>query len=143
MPRKVEEALIFPKRMTREQILDEIKRVAAENDRMPPGKQRFATETGITESAWAKYWARWGDALLEAGFSPNVWQIPHEEQSLIESYVKLIRELGRFPVVRELRLKRRADPKFPNANSFSRLGPKNPAAARIIDFCRTRTGTTT
>jgi hypothetical protein len=59
--------------MTKEEILDEIKRIAAANDSIPPGAQRFRSETGISESAWSgKYWARWGDALREAGFSPNV-----------------------------------------------------------------------
>jgi hypothetical protein len=95
--------------MTKEQILNEIKRIAADNNGVPPGKQKFHTETGISDSTWEKYWARWGDALREAGFPPNAWQIPHEEEFLIESYIRLIRELGRFPVLRELRLKRRSD----------------------------------
>ncbi|SRR6266498_910430 len=126
--------------MTKEQILHEIKRVAAENNGVPPGKQRFTTETGISESAWEKYWARWGDALQDAGLSRNVWQGPHEEEFLIDSYIRLTRELGHFPVVRELRLKRRADPKFPNASSFARLESKASAASRIIESCRGRGG---
>src|SRR5437588_3328607 len=109
IPSEVEESLIVPELMTKEQILNEIKRIAADNSGVPPGKQRFSTETGISESAWSgKYWARWGDALREAGFSPNVWQVPHQEEFLIESYIRFIRELGRFPVLRELRLKGRA-----------------------------------
>jgi len=81
--------------MTKEQILDEIKRIAAENNGIPPGSQRFVSETGIAASAWSgKYWARWSDALREAGFPPNVWQVPHEEEFLIESYVLLFANLA-------------------------------------------------
>jgi len=126
--------------MTKEQILHEIKRVAAENNEAPPGKQRFTTETGIGESAWGKYWARCGDALQDAGFSRNVWQVPHEEEFLVDCYIRLAREVGHCPVVRELNLERRADPKFPNARSFARLGSKASAAARIIETCRARGG---
>jgi hypothetical protein len=99
--------------MTKEQILNEIRRIAAANNGVPPGSQRFKTETGIGESAWSgKYWARWGDALREAGFSPNVWQAPHSDDVFIQSYIRLIRELGHFPAVRELSLKRRQDSSF-------------------------------
>jgi hypothetical protein len=59
--------------MSKEEILDEIKRITAANDGIPPDAQRFRSETGISESASSgKYWARWGDALREAGFSPKV-----------------------------------------------------------------------
>jgi hypothetical protein len=83
--------------MTKEQILDEIRRIAAANNGVLPGTQRFRTETGISESAWSgKYWARWGDALREAGFSPNVWQLPHSDDVFVQSYIRLICGLGHF-----------------------------------------------
>jgi len=83
--------------VTKDRILAEIKRIARECGGIPPGKQKFETETGIGESSWSgRFWARWGDALREAGFSPNAWQVPHEKEFLIQSYVRLIRELGAF-----------------------------------------------
>ena len=127
--------------MTREHIVSEIKRIAAENNGVPPGSQRFKTETGVGESAWSgKYWARWGDALREAGFSPNVWQAPHSEDVFVQSYIRLIREIGHFPAVRELSLKRRQDSSFPNSGSFKRFGSKRIAAKRVIEFCRKNSG---
>jgi hypothetical protein len=69
-----------------------------------------------------------------------VWQVPHEEEFLIESYVRLIRELGRFPVKRELKLKRRVDSTFPSEGSLSRLGSKAKTVLRIIEFCGARGG---
>jgi hypothetical protein len=137
IPSEVEESLIVRKSMTKERILDEIRRIAAANDGVPPGAQRFKTETGIPESAWSgKYWARWGDALREAGFLPNTWKAPHSDDVFIQSYIRLIRELGHFPAVRELSLKRRQDSSFPSAGSFPRFGSKVIAAKRIIEFCR-------
>ena len=108
---------------------------------MRPGSQKFKTETGIGEAAWSgKYWARWGDALREAGFSPHVWQAPHSDDVFIQSYIRLIRELGHFPAVRELSLKRRQDPSFPSSRTFVRFGSKPTAAKRIIEFCRQKNG---
>jgi hypothetical protein len=127
--------------MTKEQILNEIRRITAANNGLPPGSQRFKTETGIGESAWSgKYWARWGDALREAGFSPNVWQVPHSDDVFIQSYIRLIRELGHFPAVRELSLKRRQDSSFPSSGAFVRFGSKPTAGKRVIEFCRQNKG---
>jgi len=58
--------------MTRDHILSEIRRTARENNGVALGKQRFETETGIKIHDWlGRFWARWGDALKEAGFEPN------------------------------------------------------------------------
>jgi hypothetical protein len=127
--------------ITKEQILGEIKRIAAETKGVPPGARRFRTETGISDSAWSgKYWARWGDALREAGFSPNVWQVGHGENVMVQSYIRLIRELRHFPAIREISLKHRQDSSFPSSGAFARFGSKAVAAKRIIEFCQKNTG---
>ena len=56
----------------REHIISEIKRLAAENGDKAPGSQMFEQETGITRGKWrGKLWAKWADAVTEAGFDPN------------------------------------------------------------------------
>ena len=48
--------------MTREEILNEIRRTAAENGGKPLGRARFERVTDITEYEISKHWARFGDA---------------------------------------------------------------------------------
>jgi hypothetical protein len=127
--------------MNKQHILHEIKRTAEANGGIPLGRLRFFRETGIKESDWkGKYWARWNDAVSEAGLEPNQKTSAYEEELLIEKFVALMRELGRFPVVAEIRMKVRKDPGFPNDKTFGRFGSKPEFAAKILDYCRLRSG---
>ncbi len=100
--------------MNKRHILDEIKRTAAANGGVPLGVSRFYQETGIKESDWrGRIWARWGDALREAGFEPNKLQAAYNDNLLIEKFIGLTRELGHFSVYAEIRLKGRTDNGFP------------------------------
>jgi len=48
--------------ITKQHIIDEIKRTAEANDGVPLGIGRFLKETGIKKSDWeGKYWVRWSD----------------------------------------------------------------------------------
>jgi hypothetical protein len=125
--------------MERESIVAEIRRTAADNGGIPLGLQAFRRETGIKKTDWyGRFWARWGDALVEAGFSPNQMQEALAEDHLIKKLTELIRELGHFPVEGELRLKARTDPSFPSHTTFSRLGSKRQRAARVLSYCEAR-----
>ena len=127
--------------MDKQHILDEIKRVAKANGGKAPGRDKFATETGIKESDWfPDYWLRWGDAVKEAGLSPNKFQTAYERDVLLEKFVGLIRELRHFPLRGELRRKSKKDPSFPSDTTFSRLGGKNKLARLIIEYCQARIG---
>lgn len=92
--------------MDKRHILSEIQRTAKANAGVPLGREKFLQETGIKESEWSGiHWARWGDAIREAGFTANELQSAHDEDHLLEKYVALIREVSRIPVAMELRLK--------------------------------------
>src|SRR2546426_12836592 len=99
--------------VSKEHILTEIRRIASECGGSPPGKQRFESETSVREHEWGKYWARGGDALTEAGFKPNIWVQQLPEEKLLEKLAAYVRELGRFPVIRDMKLKPTHDPDFP------------------------------
>jgi len=58
--------------MDKSEILNEIKKTAKSNGGVPLGKLRFFNETGVKETDWCGvYWAKWSDAVNEAGFTPN------------------------------------------------------------------------
>lgn len=123
--------------MDKQHILREIQRTARANAGVALGRAKFRQETGIKESDWSGiHWARWGEALREAGFIANELQSAHDDDYLLERYVALIRELNRVPVATELRLKKRIDPSFPSHNTFARFGTKQQLIAKTIEFCR-------
>jgi hypothetical protein len=126
--------------MNKEHILSEIKRTAMQNDGVALGKDRFFQETGIKTSDWmGKYWARWGDAVKEAGYTPNELQGKYDDNHVLESYALLVIELGKIPVAAELRLKASQDKSFPSHNVFGRLGSKQQLINKLAMFCEKNT----
>jgi hypothetical protein len=123
---------------TRESILNEIRRTAKESGAL--GVRRFEIETGVSSYEWGRYWARWGDALREAGFKPNEFQSGYSDDVIIGNLIGLIRELGKFPTVRELEVKQHKDAKFPSKKVFQRLGAKGELAVKILAYCKDKVG---
>ena len=125
--------------MTKEHILSEIRRTAAENGGAPLGTGRFFAETGIKQSDWrGKFWVRWNEAVKDAGFQPNERTVARTSEDLLGRLAALVRELGRYPVMAEIRIKARSDPKFPSDKTFRRFGGKRELAAKLEKFCRDR-----
>jgi hypothetical protein len=123
--------------MNRQHILAEIVRTANQNGGVALGRHRFFQETGIKESDWlGKLWARWSDAVKEAGCVPNQRQAALEEEALLEHYVLLTRELGHWPVVTELKLKAKQSPGFPSHNTFRRFGTKGQQFQKLVEYCQ-------
>jgi hypothetical protein len=124
-------------RVDREHILAEIRRCAFENDGVPVGRDRFEALTDIRESEWlGRYWVRWGDALQEAGFEPNILQgRVHDDEDLVRHLAVLTRALGHFPTHAERQMRRHSDLTFPSANTFNvRLGTRDAQVALIVNF---------
>ena len=112
----------------RERIVAEIKRLAADADGKPPGKQVFARQTGIREHQWSGViWARWGDALAEAGFSKNELQGRFETADVVTHIAAACRLYGRVPTVSEMKLRRRDDPGFPSKGAIANHFPTRAA----------------
>ena len=98
----------------RDRILSEIKRLASDNGGQPPGRQTFERETGIRKAEWyGRYWARWGDALVEAGFTANDLTPAWDRDLLLSKLAQAYRHFGRVATHGELKLYRQTDPTFP------------------------------
>ena len=125
--------------MLKQHILSEIQRTATANGGAPLGKRRFFAETGIRETDWSgKHWARWGDALREAGYSPNELQVSYSDDHLLEQYATLVLKLGHIPTVPEVKLHARRASGFPSHNTFARFGGRNSLLASVHKFAAAR-----
>ena len=87
-----------------------------------------------------RYWARWSDALKEAGLHPNRLQTRLDDSLVLEKLAFMIRELGRLPVKAELKIRRREDVTFPSHNTFSRFGSQSALADTLTAWCEKHDG---
>lgn len=123
--------------MDKQYILEEIRKTARENGGKPLGSESFQSHTGIKYYDWhGKYWVRWSDALKEAGFTPNVFNVAYADDVLLAKLCELIRELGHFPVSGELKLKANHDKSFPSDKAFNRLGNKRILVSKVVAYCQ-------
>jgi len=122
--------------MTKADIINLIKEIAAKNSGVAPGMKHFASETGVSVHAWrGRYWLRWSEALAEAGFAPNKWSEAYGDDFLLEKLATLTRKNKHFPTYGEMLFARRADPSVPGVEAINRLGPKATRVALLRDFC--------
>lgn len=123
---------------TRQGILDEARRTTTENGGKPLGMARFERETGIRQHEWGKYWARFGDLLTEAGFSPNPLTPAYSKDFLVEKVVSVIRKIRRFPTQQEIIVERSSDPSLPSWSAFRRLGTKEQRIKKVLSYCESK-----
>jgi hypothetical protein len=103
----------------RDLILSEIKRLAAENAGRAPGVLAFERETGIGAHAWrGKMWARWSDALAEAGLQPNSWNEKLDSEHVMLGFIAASRHYGRLATRDEINLYRQSDPTVPSTKAI-------------------------
>lgn len=123
--------------MDKDHILDEIRRTARANGGRPLGQQRFAAETGIREKDWlGRHWARWGDAVQEAGLTRNLLNPAYPRDHLLRHFAQLSIELGRLPASGDLQYKQARDSSFPSLSTFRRWGTKAEVVAKLREYCR-------
>jgi len=104
----------------RDIIIGEIQRLAQENGQAP-GQKLFAAVTGIAQHQWrGRYWSKWGDALLEAGFEPNDWQGRLDSVEILRGVIRAVRHYGRLPAKSEIQLLRQSDSTLPTDNTIKR-----------------------
>jgi hypothetical protein len=127
--------------VTKAHLLAEIRRTAAENGGTPLGWRRFEAATGIMYHDWCgKHFARWGDAIREAGLEPNKLSVAYSDTALYEALASLTRALGHFPTSDEIKLAARRDGDFPSEKVFRRLGTRNARVVGLARFCAEHPG---
>ena len=127
--------------MEKQEIIEEIRRIASLNDGKSPGSQLFESKSGIRKSDWyPHHWMRWGDALKEAGLTPNQLTQPISLETAIHKIIELARELGHFPITAEIRRKSKADAGFPSTSTFEKFGTKKVFVSAVISYCRKHEG---
>jgi hypothetical protein len=88
----------------RQKIVEEIKRIHEKTGK-PPGKGTFQNETGIKAHEWlGRFWANWGQALTEAGFSPNQRNSKSDLSLVFPRIAEVVLRLRRFPSNAELQI---------------------------------------
>ena len=99
-------------------IIDKI-RAFVERTGEVPGFGTFAKESGIKESDWkGVFWARWGDAIKEAGFEPNTATKKLSRGQLLEGYCLATRHYQKAPTGSELRMFSKSIERFPSTNTM-------------------------
>jgi hypothetical protein len=127
--------------VTKKHILQEIKRTTEANGGKPLGIKRFEAETGIKKTDWyGKYWARWGEAICEVGFTPNQLRIAYEDKYILGKYAQLFHELRQLPTASDLRLKSHNTPEFPDVKTFGKWGAKSELVKRLLEYCQDKDG---
>ena len=118
-------------------MIAEIRRLAEANDGRPLGKRAFEAETGITEGKWyGVHWARWNDAVEEAGYKPNEKQAKFDTADVLRKVAELALELGDIPNNPVMRMRRRIDPNFPNPKTvFGHFGSQSALVDSLKKYC--------
>lgn len=133
--------------MTKDEILNKIREAAKASGGQPPGIKRFTDITGIRPWVWGKYWTKFGDALIEAGFERNKPWTRYPEGFLEERIIPVIRRLGKYPTQSEMRLQHFENPEVPYnylkkrrrddfIRTLVRYCEKTPGYDDILDICR-------
>ncbi len=105
----------------KDHILAEIRRLAKLAGGQAPGQKVFLRDTGIAEHQWrGKYWARWGDAIAEAGFEPNQWTGRLDTEAVLTAVAAACRHYGRLPTQDEIEIYRRLEPSIPSEQAIRR-----------------------
>lgn len=95
--------------------------MAEANSGQAPGEKLFAKETGIKQHEWrGVYWARWGDALAEAGLAPNEMQGRFDRKLVLQKLADATRHYGKLPTDTEIMMFRQVDSATPSHKTVAR-----------------------
>jgi hypothetical protein len=123
--------------MDRQFVIDEIRRIAAENGGKPPGMEKFRRESGIPKAQWlGVHWVNWSDALTEAGFQPNSFAAAIDKKILLGILARATRDFKKLPTDAEFMFYMQGKKDFPNPKAFQRHFPnKGQKILALKNYC--------
>ena len=114
-------------------IVGEIKRLAEADDGRAPGSRNFEIETGVSPAQWrGVFWARWSDAIVEAGYQPNEYQQRFDSSLVLAAIIPAVRHFKHLPTVAEYKLFKRQHLAFPDYGTIVRHFPNKAVLASAI-----------
>lgn len=117
----------------RERVVSEIQRLVSDSGRVP-GIKAFEAETGILRREWmGKIWARWSDAIKEAGFEPNNLVERFDTNVVLLNIANCCLSLSRLPSANDLKLYAHQNPGFPSTATIENHFPRR---ALLIEALR-------
>ena len=124
---------------TKQHIIAEIQRLAAARGGRI-GIRAFCSETEIPEhQILGVHWARWNDALTEAGVGTGSFFQPRtEDASVVEAFALLVHKLNKWPTQSDLQMERRRNGSFPSIRVIRRVRRASPFASRVLSYCAGR-----
>lgn len=129
--------------MTPQTILDSIRTLATDNGGRPLGERAFYAASGISRTdLWNAGFARYGDAVQAAGLVPNQLVSARSSAEMMPPLARLVREIGRFPSISDIKARRASEPDLPSYEAFFRLsgGSISRLPSMLLDFCREKPG---
>lgn len=117
-------------------ILAEIKRLYGEMGRSP-GLKAFVSATGIPAGRIVgRHWARWSDALAEAGFDSNELTKKFDSGELLQGLAVFMRSIGRYPSSNDLKLAKRNGVNVANHDVYpAHFGTAPQLRQALREFC--------
>jgi Homing endonuclease associated repeat len=115
----------------KEEILDAIRRIAAQVGKAP-SRSQFFSATGISEHNVLKYFASWNDAVYRAGLTPYTANVKLDDAQLLEDWATLVRKYRQIPT----RDQYRREGKYSPTSFEKHFGPWSTLPAKFREFGR-------
>lgn len=121
---------------TKEEILDEIRRIASEHAGSLSLKKFIELSNLSERQVRGRYWATWNEALAEAGIDTKHFSTPKsDEKVVVAALAQLTEELGSWPTETQLTVERHRNPSFPSIHVFRRLNKEMFLPAKVFAYC--------
>jgi molybdopterin-biosynthesis enzyme MoeA-like protein len=108
-----------PSAPTKAEIIAKIQRIANDVGKAP-GVAVFTQLSGVPQHCWyGKFWARWSDALAEAGYANNELQRRFSSDEVLTKVLEASLRMGKIPTNPEMKMIRSSDDTFPNPKTVA------------------------